>query len=126
MIFKDIFLLPYETKLLREMADDKERRQGTPGLANLRLYELVSRVSIIPTQDSPRSFQIYYRINETGKRFLCYLDGKESINAEEKAKSEEVMNLTKQGVSASKIAAIASIISAILAAAAIVLTAISK
>lgn len=122
MTFEDITLLAGEEKLLREMTDGTARDSRTPSITGLHGYGLVE----MSHDYSQGQYQMLFTINEYGKRYLLYLDKRESIKANEKATSKEMMRLTKQGVAVSKIAAIASVISAILAALAIFVTVLKK
>ena len=109
MLFEEIFLLPDEIKLLRDMTDGKEWPQDAAGIAKLRTYDLIDLARSVPSKETPRSFSVFYKINKNGERFLHYLDEK-SASDEHKCFMDVI---TIIGVIASIVAAIASIIAAL-------------
>ena len=115
MAFEDITLLEDEEKLLREMADGIPRDKSVPNIMGLRGYELVDMIQEYPSTNDPRPYQMLYKINEYGKRYLLYLDKRESSAARERGKEKKNFWLNVIAIVISTIAAIASIVSAIYA-----------
>jgi hypothetical protein len=111
--FDEIFLLPNEINLLREMLDEKPRSMRTPGMDNLRQNDLVSWMQNSSVKDDNNWIITMYSINVTGKRFLQYYDHQQSELLKVNKHAHIMDILTIVGVIASIIAAIASVISVI-------------
>lgn len=110
MMFENIFLLPDEIKLLREMADEKPRSQDIFGISKLLSNGLISLENTVPTQEIPHSFRHFYKINGDGERFLAYLDGREIESKHDKSKEKRIFWLTILSILIAVVSMIISIV----------------